>query len=68
MLDDKVICLNPGKKEETTRPVERPRKYDNSISVNELNDFNDLLKLNEWYNEKYSKLYIESTGPNTTRK
>ena len=45
MLDDKVICLNPRKKEETTRPVERPRKYGNSISVNELHDFNDLLKL-----------------------
>ena len=43
MFDDEVICLNPRKKEETARPVGRPRKYD-SISVNELHDFNDLLK------------------------
>ena len=41
MFDDKVICLNPRKKEETAHPVGRPRKYDNSISVNELHDFNE---------------------------
>ena len=68
MFDDEVISLNLRKKEETARPVGRPRKYDNSISVNELHDFNDLLKLDKWYNEKYSKHYIESTGQNTTRK
>ena len=43
MFDDEVICYNPRKKEETARPVGRPRKYD-SISVNKLHDFNDLLK------------------------
>ena len=32
MFDDKVIYLNPRKKEETARAVGRPRKYDNSIS------------------------------------
>ena len=68
MFDDKVICLNPRKKEETAHPVGRPRKYDNSISVNELHDFNDLLESVKWYNEKYSKLYIEPTEPKTTRK
>ena len=68
LFDDEVICLNPRKKEETARPVGRPRKYDSSISVNELHDFNDLLELYKWYNEKYSKLYIDSTEPKTTRK
>ena len=67
MFDDEVICYNPRKKEETARPVGRPRKYD-SISVNELHDFNDLLEFDKWYNEKYSKLYNESTEPKTTRK
>ena len=68
MFDDEVICLNPRKKEETARPVGRSRKYDNSISVNELHDFNDLLEFDKWYNEKYSKLYIESTEPKTIQK
>ena len=36
--------------------------------MNELHDFNDLLEFDKWYNEKYSKLYIESTEPKTTRK
>ena len=36
--------------------------------MNELHDFNDLLEFDKWYNEKYSKLYIESAGPKTTRK
>ena len=61
MFDDEEICLNPRKKEETARSVRRPRKYDNSISVNELHDFNDLLEFDKWYNEKYSKLNIELT-------
>ena len=68
MFDGKVICLNPRKMEQTVHPVGRPRKYDNSISVNELRDFNDLLEFDKWYNEKYSKLYIDSTEPKTTRK
>ena len=68
MFDDEVISLNLRKQEETARPVGRPRKYDNSISVNELHDFNDLLEFDKWYNEKYSKLYTESTEPKTTRK
>ena len=68
MFDDEVICLNLWKKEETARPVGRPRKYDNSIRVNELHDLNDLLEFDKWYNEKYSKLNIESTEPKTTRK
>ena len=55
MFNDEVICWNTRKKEETARPVGRPRKYDNSISVNELHDFNDLLEFDKWYNEKYSK-------------
>ena len=55
MFDDEVICLNPRKKEETARPVRRPRRYDNRISVNELQDLNDLLQFDQWYNEKYSK-------------
>ena len=67
MFDDEVICYNARKKEETVRPVGRPRKYD-SNSVNELHDFNDLLEFDKWYNEKYSKLYNESTEPKTTRK
>ena len=58
---DEVICLNPRKKEEIACPFGRPGKYDNSINVNELHDFNDLLEFDKWYNEKYSKLYIEST-------
>ena len=66
--DDKVICLNPRKKEETARPVGRPRKYGNSISVNELHDFSDLLEFDKWYNKKYSKLYIKLTEPRTTLK
>ena len=61
MFDDEVLCLNPRKKEERARPVGRLRKYDNSISVNELHDFNDLLEFDKWYNEKYSKLNIELT-------
>ena len=60
--------FNPRKKEETPFPVGRPRKYENSISVNELQDFNDLLEFDKWYNEKYSKLYIKSTESKTTRK
>ena len=48
MFDDEVICLIPRKKEETARPIGRPRKYDNSISVNELCDFNDLLEFDKW--------------------
>ena len=55
MFDDEVICLNPGKNEETARPVVRLRKYDNSISVNELHDFTDLLEFDKSYNEKYSE-------------
>ena len=51
MFDDEVICLNPRKKEETARPVGRPTKYGNSISVNKLHDFNDLLEFDKWYNE-----------------
>ena len=51
-----VISLNLIKQEETARPVGRPRKYDNSISANELHDFDDLLKFDKWYNEKSSKL------------
>ena len=51
MFDDEVICLNPRKKEETARPVGRPTKYDNSISVNKFHDFNDLLEFDKWYNE-----------------
>ena len=68
MFDDEVISLNLRKQEETARPVGRPRKYGNSISVNELHDFNDLLKFGKWYNEKYSKLYIELAKAKTTRK
>ena len=60
--------FNPRKKVETECPVERPRKYDNNISVKELHDFNDLLEFDRWYNEKYSKLYTESTEPKTTWK
>ena len=56
MFDDEVICLKARKKEETARPVGRSRKYDSSISVNELHDFSDLLEFDKWYNEKYSKL------------
>ena len=48
MFDDEVICLIPRKKEETARPIGRPRKYDNSISVNELCDFSDLLEFDKW--------------------
>ena len=55
MFHDEVICLNPRKKEETARPVRRPRRYDNRISVNELQDLNDLLQFDKWYNEKHSK-------------
>ena len=51
MFDDEVICLNPRKKEETARPVGRPTKYDNSISVNKFHDFNDLLEFDKWNNE-----------------
>ena len=36
--------------------------------MNELHDFNDLLEFDKWYNEKYSKLYIDSTEPKSTRK
>ena len=68
MFDDEVISLNLRKQEETARPVGRPRKYDNSISVNELHDFNDLLEFGKWYKEKYSKFYIELAKPKTTRK
>ena len=67
MFDDEVISLNLRKQEETARPVGRPRKYGNSISVNELHDFDDLLKFDKWYNEKSSKLCIESTEPKTTQ-
>ena len=48
MFDDEVICLIPRKKEETARPIGRPRKYDNSISVNEQCDFSDLLEFDKW--------------------
>ena len=68
MFDDEVICLSSRKKEETACPVGRPRKYDNNISMNKLNDFNDLLEFHKWFNEKYSKVYIESAEPETTRK
>ena len=36
--------------------------------MNELHDFNDLLEFDKWYNEKYSKLCIDSTEPKSTRK
>ena len=36
--------------------------------MNELHDFNDLLEFDKWYNEKYSKFYIDSTEPKSTRK
>ena len=68
MFDDEVICLNLWKKEETARPVGRPRKYDSSIRVNKLHDLNDLLEFDKWCNEKYSKLNTELTEPKTTRK
>ena len=68
MFHDEIICLNPRKKEEAARPAGRPRKYDYSINVNELHDFNDLLEFDKLYNGKYSKLYTESTEPKTTRK
>ena len=66
MFDDEVTCLNPTKKEETAHSVVRPRKYGNSISVNEFHDFNDLLESDKCYNEKYSKLYIEWAEPKNT--
>ena len=69
MFDDEVICLNPRKKEETARPVRRPRRYDNRISVNELQDLNDLLQFDKWYNEKYSKtLHLVDKTKNHTKK
>ena len=40
--------FNARKKVETECPVGRPRKYDNSISVKELHDFNDLLEFDRW--------------------
>ena len=39
-----------------------------TLCMNELNDFNDLLEFDKWFNEKYSKIYIESAEPETTRK
>ena len=60
--------FKPQKKKVKARPVGRPRKYGNRISVNELHNFNDLLEFDKWCNEKYSKLSIESTEPKTTRK
>ena len=36
--------------------------------MNELHDFNDLLEFDKWYNDKYSKPYIESTKLKSTRK
>ena len=63
---EKNLCWSPFL-EEKARPGGRPGKYDNSISVNKLHDFSDLLEFDKWYNEKYSKLYIESPEPKTTR-
>ena len=50
MFDNEVICLNTRKKEEAARPVGRPRKYRNSISVNKWHDFSDLFEFDKWYN------------------
>ena len=58
MFDDEEICLNLRKKEETARPVRRPRKYDSSISVNELHNFNDLVEFDKWYNQKPHEKYL----------
>ena len=65
---DEVIVKILEKKEATGRPVGRSGKCDNSIGVNELHHFNDLLEVDKWYNEKYSKHYIESIEPRSTRK
>ena len=47
VADDKEICLEPKKTEEK-RPVGRPRKYHKpenyELDINELHDFNDILK------------------------
>ena len=48
IFHDELICLNPRKKEETASPVGTPRKYGNISIVNELHDFNDLLKFDKW--------------------
>ena len=48
MFHNEVICLNLRKKEETVCPVGRSRKFNNSISANELHDFNDTLKFDKW--------------------
>ena len=58
MFDDEEIFLNLRKKEETARPVRRPRKYDSSISVNELHNFNDLVEFDKWYNQKSHEKYL----------
>ena len=68
MFAYEVIVKILEKKEETGRPVGRSGKCGNSISVNELHHFNDLLEVDKWYNEKYSKLYIELIEPKSTRK
>ena len=71
VADDEVICLEPKKKEEK-QPAGRPRKYHKlencELDINELHDFNDILKVDQWYSEHYVKFYQEIATTTNTRK
>ena len=69
VADDEVICLETKK---TKEKVGRPRKYNkiknSELYINELHDFNDILKVNQWYSEYYTRYYQEIAVPLNSRK
>ena len=71
VADDEVICLEP-KKTKAKRAVDRPIKYHKlaiyELGFNELHDFNDILKVDQWYIKQYIKFYQEIAVSTNTRK
>ena len=62
LVDDEEICLETKRIEEK-RPGDRPREYNKfencELDINELQDFNDILKVDQWYSEHYIRFYLE---------
>ena len=62
LVDDEEICLETKRIEEK-RPGGRPREYNKfencELDINELQDFNDILKVDQWYSEHYIRFYLE---------
>ena len=68
VADNEVIYLEPRKSKEK-RPVGRPTYFHKiELDNNDLHDFSDILKIDQWYSKQYIRFHQKIPSPGNTRK